>query len=327
MSRRVLITGATGFAGRHLVAACEAAGDDVVAAPPSSQLDLRDPAATRALVAGARPDAVFHLAARAHVGMSWEDPIGTLADNVAMTSALLEAVRARGARGGRRLGRVGRGVRAAGDGPDDRVAPAAPAEPVRGLEGVERAARRFYADAHGLRVIHARAFNHAGPGQEPIYAIANFARQFAEGLNAGADPIVIVTGSPDTRRDFTDVRDVVRAYRTLAERGEPGLYNVCSGVSRSARELLVALGEVAGVAVDHQIDPAKVRAHEVFEIRGANDHLTAATGWRAGDLPRAHAARHARVVALPLRRFRQTGDARLRDCRPRVDSGDNRAAR
>jgi GDP-4-dehydro-6-deoxy-D-mannose reductase len=140
---------------------------------------------------------------------------------------------------------------------------------------------RFYADAHGLRVIHARAFNHAGPGQEPIYAIANFARQFAEGLEAGEDPITIVTGSPDTRRDFTDVRDVVRAYRVLAQRGEAGaIYNVCSGVTRSARELLVALGEVAGVAVDHQIDPAKVRAHEVFEIRGANDALTAATGWR-----------------------------------------------
>ena len=97
---------------------------------------------------------------------------------------------------------------------------------------------------------------------------------------AGDDPILIVTGSPDTRRDFTDVRDVVRAYRTLAEHGEPGIYNVCSGVTHSARELIAALGEVAGVAVDHQIDPAKVRAHEVFEIRGSNDHLTAATGWR-----------------------------------------------
>ena len=78
VSRRVLITGATGFAGRHLVAACEAAGDDVIAAPPSSEADLRDPAVARALVADARPDVVFHLAARAHVGQSWEDPLGHL---------------------------------------------------------------------------------------------------------------------------------------------------------------------------------------------------------------------------------------------------------
>jgi GDP-4-dehydro-6-deoxy-D-mannose reductase len=139
---------------------------------------------------------------------------------------------------------------------------------------------RFYADAHGLRVIHARAFNHAGPGQEPIYAIANFARQFAEGLNAGDDPVVVVTGSPDTRRDFTDVRDVVRAYRVLAAHGEPGVFNVCSGVSRSARELIAALASVADVAVDHQVDPSKVRAHEVQEIRGSAARLRADTGWQ-----------------------------------------------
>jgi GDP-4-dehydro-6-deoxy-D-mannose reductase len=280
VSRRALITGATGFAGAHLVAACEAAGDDVVPAPPSSALDLRDPAAARRLVAGARPDVVYHLAARAHVGQSWEDPIGTLSDNVAMTAALLEAVRAEAPEAV--VISVGSGEEY---GPPETV-PTTEAHPLRPQNpyAVSKASSgllaRFYADAHGLRVIHARAFNHAGPGQEPIYAIANFARQFAEGLNAGADPITIVTGSPDTRRDFTDVRDVVRAYRILARHGEPGIFNVCSGVSRSARELLVALGEVAGVAVDHQVDPAKVRAHEVFEIRGANDHLTSATAWR-----------------------------------------------
>jgi GDP-4-dehydro-6-deoxy-D-mannose reductase len=280
VSRRVLITGATGFAGAHLVAACEAAGDDVVPAPPSSAHDLRDPAAARRLVAGARPDVVYHLAARAHVGQSWEDPIGTLSDNVAMTAALLEAVRAEAPEAV--VISVGSGEEY---GPPETV-PTTEAHPLRPQNpyAVSKASSgllaRFYADAHGLRVIHARAFNHAGPGQEPIYAIATFARQFAEGLNAGADPITIVTGSPDTRRDFTDVRDVVRAYRILAEHGEPGIFNVCSGVSRSAREILAALGEVAGVAVDHQVDPARLRAHEVFEIRGANDHLTSTTAWR-----------------------------------------------
>jgi GDP-4-dehydro-6-deoxy-D-mannose reductase len=280
VSARVLITGATGFAGRHLVAACEAAGDDVVCAPPSATLDLRDAAATRRLVADARPEVVYHLAARAHVGQSWEDPIGTLSDNVNMTAALLEAVRAEASEAV--VISVGSGEEY---GPPETV-PTTEAHPLRPQNpyAVSKASSgllaRFYADAHGLRVIHARAFNHAGPGQEPIYAIANFARQIAEGLDAGENPVVVVTGSPDTRRDFTDVRDVVRAYRTLAAHGEPGVLNVCSGVTRSARELLVALGEAAGVAIDHRIDPAKVRAHEVFEIRGANDHHTATTGWR-----------------------------------------------
>jgi GDP-4-dehydro-6-deoxy-D-mannose reductase len=279
VSARVLITGATGFAGRHLVAACEAAGDAVIAAPPAAELDLRDPAAARELVARARPDVVYHLAARAHVGQSWEDPVGTLSDNVNMTAALLEGVRA--AAPSATVISVGSGEEY---GPPETVPtteshPLRPQNPYAVSKASSGLLARFYADAHGLRVIHARAFNHAGPGQEPIYAIANFARQLAEGL--GTDPVRIVTGSPDTRRDFTDVRDVVRAYRALAVHGEPGgIYNVCSGVTRSARELLVALGEVAGVAIDHVVDPAKVRAHEVFEIRGANDHLTAATGWR-----------------------------------------------
>ena len=279
MSRRVLITGATGFAGHHLVAACQAAGDVVIPAPPSSQTDLRDPASTRAVVADARPDVVFHLAARAHVGQSWQDPIGTVADNVAITAAVLEAVRAEAPEAV--VVAIGSGEEY---GPPETV-PTTESHPLRPQNpyAVSKASAgllaRFYADAYGLRVIHARAFNHAGPGQEPIYAIANFAQQFAEGLEAGEDPIRIVTGSPDTRRDFTDVRDVVRAYRTLAERGEPGVYNVCSGITHSARELIAALGEVAGVAVDHLIDPAKVRAHEVHEIRGSNEHLRAITGW------------------------------------------------
>ncbi len=136
-------------------------------------------------------------------------------------------------------------------------------------------------DAYGLRVIHARAFNHSGPGQEPIYAIAAFAQQIARGLDAGEDPIRIETGNADTRRDYTDVRDIVRAYRLLAAQGTPGeVYNVCSGVTRSARELVAGLAEIAGVAVDHVVDPARVRAHEVMEIRGDASKLEAATGWR-----------------------------------------------
>jgi GDP-4-dehydro-6-deoxy-D-mannose reductase len=279
VSRRVFITGATGFAGRHLVAACRAAGDAVVPAPPSSEADLRNPAVARALVAAARPDVVYHLAARAHVGQSWEDPLGTVADNVALTHGLLEAIRAE-ARDATVIS-VGSGEEY---GPPVAVptiedAPLRPQNPYAVSKASSGLLARFYSDAYGLRVIHARAFNHAGPGQEPIYAIAAFAQQFAERMAAAEDPVVIRTGSPDTRRDYTDVRDVVRAYRLLADRAEPGVYNVCSGVSRSARELVAALAEVAGVAVDHRVDPAKVRAHEVHEIRGSAERLHAATGW------------------------------------------------
>ena len=142
----------------------------------------------------------------------------------------------------------------------------------------------FYADAHGLRIVRARAFNHAGPGQEPIYAIASFARQVAAGLEAGEDPVRVVTGNPDARRDYTDVRDVVRAYRALAGRAEPGVYNVCSGRPASAAELVAALGRVAGVGIDHEVDPKLQRVHEVMEVRGSYERLRAATGWEP-DIP------------------------------------------
>jgi GDP-4-dehydro-6-deoxy-D-mannose reductase len=276
---RVLITGATGFAGRHLVAACEADGDEVIAAPPSSEADLREAAVARSLVRDARPDVVYHLAARAHVGESWQDPLGTFADNVAVSANVLDAVRFEAPEAV---------VLAVGSSEEygrplsvpmtEDMLPR-PQNPYAVSKASASLVARFYADAYNLRVIVARAFNHAGPGQEPIYAIASFAQQVAAGLNAGDDPVVVVSGAPDTRRDFTDVRDVVRAYRLLAARGEPGLFNVSSNVARSAREVIAALSSVAGVPVDHQIDQARVRANEVVEVRGSFDALRAATGW------------------------------------------------
>lgn len=272
---RVLITGASGFAGRHLVDACVAAGDEVVAAPPSSVADLRVPEAAAKVVAGARPDVVYHLAAQAHVGRSWEDPASTLTGNLALTLNVLEAVRAAAPEAVVLL--VGSSEEY---GPPDSVpttedALLRPANPYAVSKASCDLLGGLYESAHGLRVVRARAFNHSGPGQEPIYAIASFARQIA----LGGDPVTVVTGNADTRRDYTDVRDVVRAYRMLAARGEPGVFNVCSGVSRSARELVAALGEVAGVEVVHEVDPARVRPNEVMDVRGSFERLHAATGW------------------------------------------------
>ena len=122
--------------------------------------------------------------------------------------------------------------------PVDETAPLRPQNPYAVSKASADLLAGFYADAHGLRVIRARAFNHAGPGQAPTYAIASFAQQVARALDAGEDPVRIVTGNPDTRRDYTDVRDVVRAYRLLAEHAEPGIYNVCSGRTASTTELI-----------------------------------------------------------------------------------------
>ena len=253
---------------------------DELARGRGARVDLLDPAATNSAISEAQPEVVYHLAARAHVVESWEKPAQTLHDNVAMTQNVLDAVR---------TGAPDAVVVAVASGevygppetlPVDESAPLRPQNPYAVSKAAADLLAGFYADAHGLRVVRARAFNHAGPGQAPIYAIATFARQVAEGLEAGADPVEVVTGNPDTRRDFTDVRDVVRAYRALAEHGEPGeAYNVCSGTPASAAELVAWLGEAAGVPVEHRVDPAKVRAHEVMELRGSHAKLTAATGW------------------------------------------------
>ena len=276
---RALITGAGGFAGGHLAAHCRASGDDVIEASRRSGTDLRDAGAARAAVEHARPDVVYHLAARAHVGESWEDPASFLRDNLGMALNVLEAVRAEAPRATVVAVSSGELYGAPSALPVTEDAPLRPQNPYAVSKTSADLLAGLYADAHGLRVIRPRAFNHAGPGQEPTYAIASFARQAAEAAERGEDPIRFRTGNPDTRRDYTDVRDVVRAYRLLAERAEPGAYNVCTGRSTSAREILELLAQAAGAGLDHHVDPALVRAHEVMEVRGDPGRLRAATGW------------------------------------------------
>jgi GDP-4-dehydro-6-deoxy-D-mannose reductase len=273
---RTLVTGGTGFAGSHLVEHLRAAGDDVVALS-SRDADLLDAGAARRAVADARPDVVYHLAAQAHVGRSWEDPASTLNDNLAMTFNVLGAVRAEAPDATVVAVSSGEVYGPPATLPVDETAELRPQNPYAVSKASSDLLARFHADAYGMKVVRPRPFNHAGPGQEPMYAIASFARQIALGTG---DPVVVETGNPDTRRDYTDVRDVVRAYRLLALHGEPGeAYNVCSGRTASAAELVAACAEIAGVRVDHRVDRSLVRAHEVMEVRGSADKLRAATGW------------------------------------------------
>jgi GDP-4-dehydro-6-deoxy-D-mannose reductase len=261
----------------HEVVGIARSGDGSSGAMRSA--NLIEPAEARAAVAAVQPDVVYHLAARAHVGDSWSDPGGTLHDNVAMTLNVLEAVRGEAPEATVVAVASGEVYGPPERLPVDETAPLRPQNPYAVSKASADLLAGFYADAHGMRVIRARAFNHAGPGQAPIYAIASFAQQVAAAVDAGEDPIRIVTGNPDTRRDYTDVRDVVRAYRLLAERAEPGVYNVCSGRTASASELVAGLAEAAGVGLEHVVDPAKLRPHEVMELRGSYEKLRAATGW------------------------------------------------
>ncbi|MBI1950554.1 MAG: GDP-mannose 4,6-dehydratase, partial [Acidobacteria bacterium] len=130
-----------------------------------------------------------------------------------------------------------------------------------------------FGDLSGLHVVIARAFNHTGPGQPPAFVVPSLAAQILAG-----GPVRV--GNLDVARDFTDVRDVVRAYRLLVLRGAPGaVYNVCSGQAVSVRTLVSMLEEITGTVANPVVDPARVRADEPLEIRGSHERLTAATGW------------------------------------------------
>jgi GDP-4-dehydro-6-deoxy-D-mannose reductase len=135
------------------------------------------------------------------------------------------------------------------------------------------------ADSRGLRVVRLRAFNHAGPGQSGDYVVASLTHQVAVAEAEGRDAVVLRTGNIELARDFTDVRDVVRAYADAVAL-DPGAYNVCSGRAIAIREVIDTLRARARIDVRQEVDPARLRPHEVKEIRGSAQLLEEATGWR-----------------------------------------------
>lgn len=287
---RVLITGASGFTGGYLARACSESGDEVIGISRSGgmpegcgearSVDLLCAGAVRSTVGDVRPEVVYHLAALSSVGRSWEEPAQTVQDNVASAVNLLEALRFEAPRA-----RVVWVSSCEVYGSPERLpveedAPVRPANPYAVSKTTGDLLAAVYADAHGLEVIRARPFSHSGPGQRSSFVLSSLARQAAEGRIAGAGSLRLVTGNPQTRRDFTDVRDIARAYRLLAEGARPGVYNVSSGRSVSAAEQVELVAElIAPIEVEHAVDPDRVRAHEVPDLCGSHERLTAATGW------------------------------------------------
>ena len=271
------VTGGSGFAGRHLVELLTAAGNAPVT-PPSSELDLLDRSAVAAALRAARPGAIFHLAAFSSPRLSWEQPDRALLANLEMTLNLLEAARAEAPAATVVLVGSGQVYGEPEILPVDEDAPLDPLNPYAVSKASSELLGNQYAAAFGMRVVRVRPFNHAGPGQSDDYVLSTLARQVAEAEAAGDGPALLRTGDVRSARDFTDVRDVVRAY-VLAARLEPGAYNVCSGVSVTIAELIGLLAEVARVEVRQEDDPERMRSHDAREMRGSHERLTGASGW------------------------------------------------
>ena len=276
---RALITGGRGFVGTWLAGHLIDEGDTVVAI--DQETDVADPAALGPVVAEAAPDVIYHLAALTHVGESWNDPSEVLRVNVLGTAAVLAAARSLPnnptvlvVSSAEVYGIVGEG-----DLPLTEGSPVAPATPYAASKAAAEQVAMQAWRGFGQPVLVARPFNHIGPGQAPTFAVSALARRIVEARRAGGTSLSV--GTLSTRRDFTDVRDVVRAYRRLVESGTPGeTYNVCSGHDVSIGEIAEQLGSLSGADLALVTDPALVRPVDIPVLRGSPALLERTTGWR-----------------------------------------------
>ena len=282
-----LITGATGFAGGHLLERLVSQGAAVHAwahrhlpagtSGPSvtwNAVDLLDGAAVRDALGAARPSVIYHCAGIADLHDAWRAPARALRVNVLGTHHVLEAARTLGilprvlVTGSAQIYRTSSAALTE----NDAIGPTNP-------YGMSKLAQELTAATSTLPVLLVRPFNHAGPRQSPSYATSAFAQQIAE-IEAGRREPVLRVGNLEAQRDITDVRDTVRAYEALAERGQPGVpYNVCSGRAHTMRSLLDILLSLARVRVRVEVDPARLRPSDNPVILGSHARLTRDTGW------------------------------------------------
>lgn len=293
----MLITGAAGFAGSHLLEhlsdrrgrppgrpsdlvawARSSPPPDIVGLARWETIDLLDRDRVRDAIAALRPSHVYHLAGAAHVGNSWARTTDTLSANVLATHYLFDAIRRANVQC-RVLVPGSAHVYAASAVPITEEARVAPASPyaLSKLAQEQVGAQAFGQD--GVETILTRVFNHTGPRQDPSFVAASMARQVALAERGALEPVIKV-GNLDAERDLTDVRDTVRAYAMLMDRGTPGtVYNVATGVARPTRAVLETLLARARIPIRVEVDPARLRPNDIPVLVGDPSRLRAATGW------------------------------------------------
>ncbi|PYM04519.1 MAG: GDP-mannose 4,6-dehydratase [Candidatus Rokuibacteriota bacterium] len=296
--RRVLVTGVTGFAGSHLVdylltrGDCEIYGIQRWRSRTENiehlrdhitllECDLRDASSTRDTLERVRPDLVFHLAAQSFVPTSWSAPSESLTTNVLGQLNIFEAVRRIGSRcriqlacSSEEYGMVY---------PDE--VPILETNPLRPLSpyAVSKVAQDMlgyqYWMSWKVDNVRTRGFNHEGPRRGPVFVASDFAKQIAD-IEKGRKPPVVHVGNLEALRDFTDVRDMVRAYWLALEKCEPGeVYNICSGRAWKIKDVLDHLLGLSRVKIEVKQDPARLRPSDVPVLIGDHGKFTNATGW------------------------------------------------
>ena len=297
---RVLITGITGFAGSHLADYLLAEHPDVEiygtwrwrsrteniehleGRIQLTECDLKDATAVRQTLSDIRPERIFHLAAQSYVPASWQAPAETLNNNIISQTNIFEAMRS--------LDLDAR-IQIAGSSEEyglvhPNEVPIKESNPLRPLSpyAVSKVAQDLlayqYFRSYGLAAIRTRGFNHTGPRRGEVFVTSNFAKQIAS-IEAGLREPVIRVGNLSAQRDFTDVRDIVRAYWLALEKGKPGeVYNLASGRSVTIAELLDMLLELSDAKVEVEVDPDRLRPSDVEILLGDYSKFRDDTGWQ-----------------------------------------------
>jgi GDP-4-dehydro-6-deoxy-D-mannose reductase len=282
-----LVTGATGFAGAHLMAALRQSGEVQAYGTSLSgsadghirQTDLTDYDAVVALLDELRPETIFHLAAFASPALSFKEPVEAVTSTLTMQINLFQACLALRIKPRIVVVSSGQiyGMTDAARLPLDETTPLDLPSPYAVAKVGQENLVSMYAKL-GIESIIARPFNHIGPGQQPGYLVADLTKQIAELERDGGQ--VLRVGNLSSKRDFTDVRDVVRAYILLAAKGTTGeVYNVCTGRSRSGQEILDLLLRASGTEIRTEQDPARMRPADVPDLRGDATKIRLDTGW------------------------------------------------
>lgn len=283
---RALITGSQGFVGRYLRQELEESGYEVVGldiqpGEGAVQADLLNPEQLTAAVRQAEPDAVFHLAGQADVARSWKIPQRTMEINVLAAVNLMEAVRAFNP--SVRMVLVGSSDQYGNLGEAGRMVSESlathPQTPYAVSKKAQEEMARVYVRAYGMNICMTRSFNHGGAGQRLGFLIPDFASGIVKVERGEAKSLKV--GNLTSRRDFTHVKDVARAYRLIGEKGKPGeVYNVGSGVTWSAQEILDKLCAMAVCPIPVERDPARMRPSDTPVICCDHTKLTTDTGWQ-----------------------------------------------
>ena len=273
----VLVTGARGFAGSHLLDLLAARGIDAIGWG-RQDVDLLDRDAVGRAIASVRPTVVYHCAGVSHVGQSFGSIGDTFAANVLGTHHLLDGLRT--AQLSARVLIVGSSLvyrqssRALNE--DDPTGPATPyavsklAQELLGRRGIVE---------DGQQVFFSRPFNHTGPRQNPSFSAPSFARQIAL-IENGAMPPEIAVGNLDAARDLHDVRDTVRAYAAIVESGQPGrIYNVCAGEAFKIGDVLARLVGMSKIPITIRVDPTRYRPHDNPVLLGDRSRIERELGW------------------------------------------------